>query len=185
LYPLLMVSPIQALQLRKRWWRCLGELVMVATAFLVVVSRSRPLFPAQTLIAQLQARHPQSRFVSRMAVAYNFRNAFAQEMALFENSLPRDERVVGYATLGGLAEVGLWRPLGQRQVLRVLSDDSPARIREAGVRYVVVDDAGLLMRPESIQGWMTRFRGELVDRTEIHEDPYTPAVNFYLVRLSN
>lgn len=184
-FPPLLISAAHSRLVRQRWWQRLALLVMLVTAMLVVLSRSRPLFPAQTLMAWLQTRHPQSKLLSEARAAYDFRSSFDKVRYAFKNTLPRDEKVVGYVTGAGGAEVGLWLPLlGQREVERILPADTPNQLRRAGIHYVVIDEAGLQMRNESIGQWLARNDGTLADQMSYHDDPDGPQLDLYLVHLN-
>jgi len=53
-FPLILTGAGHACLVRRRWWQILGWIVMSATAILLVVSRERPLFPAQSIITILK-----------------------------------------------------------------------------------------------------------------------------------
>lgn len=183
LFPLLLWPERQAELSRRAWWRRLGLLVMALTAVLLVTSRQRPLFPLQTLVAALQVQHPQSKFLAKVWTSYDVRSAYEISHRLFQKDLPPEVSLVGYATIDGTVEPGLALPLGRRRVERLLAVDTPAQVRQAGIRYVVLDDFGLLLRDESIAQWTSRFTGRLVDQTALSVDPYGPPNHNYLVQL--
>jgi len=183
LFPLLLWPEVQAELLRRTWWRRLGLLVMALTALLLVTSRQRPLFPFQTLIATLQVKHPHSQFLEKTWNSFDFRSSFEKSRNLFQKDFPPDVTLVGYATTGGNVEPGLALPLGRLRIERLLPDDSPDQVRQAGIRYVVLDDFALRLHDESIAQWTNRFTGRLVDQMTFYLDPYEPPSHVYLVQL--
>ena len=158
-------------------------LVICLTALLLFMSRNRPLFPAQTLIASLQTKYPQSKLLFKAQISYGFRSSFESFDHLFINEIPADESVVGYATTMGGAEPGLSLPLGRLKVERILPEDGPEQLQLIGIRYVVVDDSELVLGQETLEQWLARFHGHLVDQLQYAADPYSPPCHLYLVSL--
>jgi hypothetical protein len=184
-FPLLLAEPRQAGVVRQRWWQWLGLGIMIFTAALLVLARNRPLFPAETIFTRLTASHPQSAALAKASEAYMFwtstRNA---ENSPFKNLLPPDEPVVGYATLAGYAEPGLWLPFGTRTVERILRADTAGELRSKNIRYVVIGDEYFQTPADNaIEAWLTRYDGELVDQMSYDYGPGGPVRQLYLVRL--
>jgi hypothetical protein len=182
-FPLLLTMPIHAELLRQQWWRQLGLLVMLMTALLLIMSRSRPLFPAQTLITWLQTKHHDSKLLSKMENSYGFRSSFESLRNIFSKTLPPETVVIGYATPNGNAEPGLALPLGRLKIERLLPDDTLDQLRLARISYVAVDDQWLTLRNETIEQWMSRYDGRMVDQLTFFTDPYFPPEHLYLVQL--
>ena len=142
LFPSLLACPRQSDLVRRTWWRRSGLLVMVSAVLLVFSLRDRPLFPAQPALGWLAKKYPQSKPVSWTTnfYAYAIGPLFARDARdFFAKDLPPDERIIGYATIGGVAEPGLWLPFGQRRVERVLAGDTPEQLHQLGIHYVMVD----------------------------------------------
>lgn len=184
LFPLLLAGVRQENLVRRLWWQRLGILSMLLTAAVLVVSRDRPLFPAVTIISRLHDAHPQSKFLSRLWLSYTWPRSVEQLRNYFRKDLPPDEHIIGYATVSGGAEMGLWLPFGSRRVERVLADDTPEQLRAQGMHYVLVEDFALGASHTTIDQWMQRYDARLVDQLEFLEDPYRPPGHLYLVRLN-
>jgi hypothetical protein len=182
-FPLLLANPHHEILARRRRWQQLGLLVMLITAMLLAMLRSRPMFPAKTLIAGLQTNYPQSKMLSKMSNSYAFISSFEKLRGIFKSSLPPDESVIGYATVAGNAEIGLSLPPGRLKIERLLPDDTPEQLRLAGIHYVAVDDSALESQNETLEQWMTRYDGELVDQVAFLLNPNEPQTHLYLVRL--
>lgn len=183
LFPALLVMPALEILRRKTWWQWLLLLVMLGTAVMLVTSRSRPLFPAQTLLAHFQNKYPQSERVAKMAKSYALPSAYANNRNLFLKSIPPGESEVGFATTFGGSEVGLWLPLGRPGVERVLPEDNADQLRREQIHYVVVDDLTLIAQEKTLAQWLVQYHGELIDQRAFYEDPYRPPVGLYLVHL--
>ena len=184
-FPLLLVGAGHVCLARRAWWQRFGLLIMLSTVMLLVVSRGRPLFPGQTILGWLHEKYPHSRLVSRALLSYTVRSSmFEGQRNYFARKLPPGERVVGFASTIGGSEVGLWLPFGQRRVEWVLAGDTPERLRRLGIHYVVVEDNALQPANETIEQWMSRYHGDLVDQVSFTIQPGRPQRHIYLVRLS-
>lgn len=184
LFPSLLVGARPANLTRRLWWQKFGLLSMLTTVLVLIVSRDRPLFPAVTLTSGLHGAHPQSKNVTRLWVAYAWPQSIGSRRDYFLADLPPDERIIGYATVNGVEEIGLWVPFGRRQVERVLADDSPEQVRAKGIHYVLVE--GILLDAEqiTIEQWLQRYEASVVKQLEFLQDPYRPPGHLYLVRLN-
>jgi hypothetical protein len=160
-FPLLLTGSGHVWLTRRMWWRWLCLLIMAGTAALLVVSRDRPLFPAQTILAWLKSNHPHSKIVSRAELSYQARYYVDDERNFFRTNLPLEEKTIGYAATIGNDEVGLWLPFGQRRVECVLPHDPPEKIRSLGVHWIVVDSHSLGWTNQNIEQWMDKYDGEL------------------------
>lgn len=185
LFPALLASPGQSVLVHRPWWQSLARLVLVLAAGLLVISRDRPLFPSQTVVGWLAARHPNAKLVSNMSRTYAETPAAEKQRLRLWKNIPPGEAILGYAAadLGGLAETPLWLPFGRRQIQRVLPEDTPEQLRSAGIHYVLVQRDYLLMTHDTIEQWLARYGGVLLTQWESLQDPYAPPEGFYLVRL--
>jgi hypothetical protein len=185
-FPLLLAGTGQAQLVRRIWWQRLGLLVMAVTAVILVGARNRPLFPAQTVLDWLRSNHPDSRFISRIALAYEMRSTVENEQHCFTKDFPPGERVIGFIpVLGGSEagfETGLWLPFGQRRVEWVLPDDPPEKFQLLDIHYVVVEEEALDRMNETVEQWMNQFDGELVDQFALKQSHGSP-LYIYLVHL--
>jgi hypothetical protein len=155
------------------------------TAMLLTVSRSRPLFPAQTMLGWLGKVYPDAKFVSRALFSYSQRSLVIEtQRDLFKNDIPADEKIIGYAAAdNGWNELSLWLPFGQRRVERILPTDAPERLNCLGIRYVVVDGYHLIQTNQTIDQWLDRYHCELVNQMVFKVTPTLPPLYTYLVRL--
>ena len=108
---------------------------------------------------------------------------FEGQRNYFARKLPPSESVVGFASALGGSEVGLWLPFGQRRVEWVLAGDTPERLLRLGIHYVVVEDYALQLANETIEQWMSQYRGDLVDQVTFTVQPGRPQRHIFLVHL--
>jgi hypothetical protein len=184
LFPTILISAGQNLAVRQRCWQRLALLSMLSAVAVLMVARSRPLFPAVTLTARLKESHPQSKFLTHLWLSYAWLESIGEQRNYFQKDLPPEERVVGYATIAGCSEPGLWLPFGSRRVVRVLAGDTPEQLRALGIHYLLVEDIALAAAQMTIEQWGQRYAAQRVDQLEFLEDPYRPPGHLYLMRLN-
>jgi hypothetical protein len=183
LLPLLLTGPGNTRLVRQRLWQGLAMLVMLIAAGMLVVSRNRPLFPAQTISKELVEKYPGAKLFRGIEAAYTVPQEGMMAQNYFRNDIPSGKQIIGYATTNGALEPGLWWPWGERRVERVLPDDTPEELRERGIHYVLVEDMALESSGITIEQWMKRYNGELADQTAFLQDRHRPPTHLYLVVL--
>ncbi len=182
LFPVFLACPGHTGLVRRNWWQMLGLLVMLLTAALLVVARDRPLFPAETILVPLKEKHPGWKFLAKAWDSYACRLSIETQRKVFQDSLPTDETVVGYATVRGSQEAALWLPFGRRRVQRILPRDTPQQLQQAGIHYAVVDADGLKMLGKTLEQWTTEHHGAVFDQLSFEKQPGQTSSD-YLVRL--
>ena len=184
-FPALLVAAGQSRLTRQRWWQGLGLGAMVSTAILLIIAREHPLFPAKTIVAVLKKESVAQKFVSKIDKSFYYwdstRTAVANPL---KEKIPPAERVVGYATIFGYCEPGLWFPLGSRTVERVLPDTTPGELFRKNIHYILIGDEFFsVAKDRNIQGWLNDYHGELIDQMTYYYGPTGPIRTLYLVRL--
>ena len=184
-FAIFLVKPAHTVLARCRWWQRTGLFLMLFTLALLVIARSRPLFPAQTILHCLHAAFPNSHLITRAEFSFNVRSSVVQKQREWVNDKLVGKQLLGYATTIGSAEPGLWFPWGQRRVIRVTPDDSTETLRARGIHFVVVDSLALNFSRETIEQWMEKFDGKLVGQIDFRTQPNLPTTYLYLVELEN
>lgn len=186
LFPLLLASPGQAVLVRQRWWTTVARLVLVLSAGLLIISRDRPLFPAQSIIARLEAKYPNSKFIGNIKATYAQTPAFMAQREYLRQILPPDETVLGFAPgIDCPAGSSVWLPYGQRRVIEVLPGDAPEQLRAEEIHDVVIEDVFLKRLQDTPEQWLAQYHGVMIAHWNFLEDPYEPPKEFYLVHLEN
>ena len=185
LFPLLLSEPGNARLVYQRLWQWLCFLVMLLAAGMLVISRNRPLFPAQTVLKGLESKYPGAKAIRGIELAYESPGEVIKAQNHFRNDIPSGEQIIGYATFNGEVEPGLWQqPFGERQVERILPDDTPDELRKRNIHYMLVDEnLTVVLRGMTIEQWMQRFDGELVDRFAYRTNRHGLPTRLYLVKL--
>ena len=140
-YPLLalpvLTGAASAKVFRRRGWRNAAYLIFGVAGLLLVLCPQRPLWPADSLLRQLDAEHSHIFLIHRAFAVYPAYAARADGLAVVRAALPPDASPVGFIG-DDQPETSLWRPFGSRQVLNIKPDDSEAFIRSRGIRYAVL-----------------------------------------------
>lgn len=170
---------------RRLRWNRLAVVVMLSTAALLVMSRQRPLWPAQTTIGWAAQRWPHSRLVAALAKSYSFTGDLYEVSKRICDALPPEEKTVGLAAYYPY-ESQLWKPYGSRRVVQIRKDDTPDSVRAMNIHVVIVSDHAVLESGEgTLARWLERWRGRIERTIPARLAPEAPPVNYYVVRLQN
>lgn len=151
-YPFLLVpfllAPGWGGILRRPGWRWGATAVSLSAVLTVLVSRQRPLLPPLVVTEWLAERGQGAVFWQRWAT----KQATQQRVhRRFDPLLPqlKSERLIGLAAVSP-GETALWQPYafgpGARQVQHVRSGSDLAVLRAKGLRFVVQDDLGAMVK---------------------------------------
>jgi hypothetical protein len=175
-YPLLMmgllVSDAHSVLVRKLWWRCWAFLTYGMAALLLVLSPARPLWPVGRTFKHFEARLQGSKAGQRAFDVYGIQGHRPQAFAPLLALLPDDASVLGYSA-NDFPEASLWKPFGSRRILHVKLDDSSEKVRQRGIKYVLVvlDD-----REESWPQWVQQMDARELRKVELRlrggHEPY-------------
>jgi hypothetical protein len=183
LLPLLIAGGAVSRFIRSRLWHILVFGNVILALAVLILTPPRPLWPAQTVLSNLAARHPASHLISRAQKVYSLYSGRYDPLPGVRNLLPKNITVVGFA--GGVddAEISLWLPLGSRRVEDFLLSDAPAEIRKRGIEYAVISDIPLQEDHVALDDWLKKSDAELLGVTHATLKIATGEQTFYLVRL--
>lgn len=167
-YALLVASvlllPGHALLVRNRWWRTIAFMAALSALPPVVLSTSRPLWPAQTVCRKLHEAYPQSALFKRAAQAYEVYNARADALAPLKVFIPDGVKTLGFAGSLDDAETSLWRPFGTRRLVDLTPENLKLSLGKQ-VRYLVVSGRGIRETcGMSLDDWLTENRLRVVGK---------------------
>jgi hypothetical protein len=184
-FPALLVAAGQSRLTRQRWWQIIGLGAMLSTAILMIIAREHPLFPAKTIVATLKKASVAQTFVAKIDKSFCYWDSTRMVVANpLKEKIPPAERVVGYATVFGYCEPGLWLPLGKRTVERILPDTPPEEIFRKNIHFILIGDEFFgVARDKNIRGWLSEYHGQLIDQMTYYYGPTGPIRTLYLVRL--
>jgi hypothetical protein len=179
----LLVHPVNGRLVRRRWWQALAVLASLMVVPGLVLTPSRPLFPAVRWTAEFASRHPRSAIAARAALVYLVYSQRSDDLAPLRKFLPAEARVVGViAGLDG-CETSLWQPLSDHRVVELLPDDTAESARSRGVSYVVLGPEGLEEQDATVDKFDQKFRATVVGHERITVKISRGAEDWYVVRL--
>jgi hypothetical protein len=120
-YPLVvlpfLILPGQDRLARSRNWRVLAALLSLSVVPALVLSPSRPLWPAMSGSEWLAQHWPDRPWVQRMATVYSCYAHRHDLLAPLRAALPAGVREVGFVAGEDAIDYSLWRPFGKRRVV--------------------------------------------------------------------
>ncbi len=180
-YPVL-VLPLLRCTGQTRWLgsriaQGLALLVLISTAFVLVVTPARPLLPLEKWTASEPAECVPR--MGRIATVYAVYAGRADSLSDLREALPDSVSEVGFMASADDAETSLWRPYGLRRVVRLEPGQSPGDLEWLVARTDVVwpdaADEGL---------WLERWNGAIVRRQELRLKASRAPEQWVLVRIS-
>lgn len=152
---------------RLRWWRALTALQFACALLLFVLTPSRPLWPALTVLEKLAARPAHSATVQRMLEVYTVQRVRPDVMAPARDALPPGAQNVGLVT-GDDIETSFWRPFVSRTFQHVIATDAPETLAMRGIEWLVIsDDVFRQQTAEPLSEWLAKRDAELVRTIQI------------------
>ena len=181
--PLLLTGPAVARLVRSRLWHVL-VIVNVGLAFSVLIlTPPRPLWPAQTILSGLVARHPDSHPLARAQEVYSLYSKRSDSLAGLRDLLPQNISIVGFAAGTDDSEISFWLPFGSRRVEDFLVTDPASELRKRGIEYAVINDGQLPQGRVTLDEWLQKSDAELLVATNATLKIATGSINYYVVRL--
>jgi hypothetical protein len=145
-YPLAIVPilllPVQNHLLRFPAWKIFTVLAALSVLPVVILSPSRPLWPAMSVSEWLVRHYPDKPVAQRVAAVY-FAYAHRNDaLAPLRANLPAGVLKIGFFAGSNDADYSLWRPFGLRQVeyLQIAADQSIVSV-PGDVEWIVVKRA--------------------------------------------
>jgi hypothetical protein len=182
LFPALLIGAGQSWVVRRFWWRVLAGGVFALALAALVLNPSRPLWPAQTILAKVLARHPNQPQLLRAQKVYQVYADRPDPLAGIRQWFPPGLKVIGFMGTGDDLDISLWKPYGSRCVEPFLLEDSPEQIRARGIEYAVVGGYNLHDQNTTIEAWMKQSGAELITTTNAMMTVTQGSQPWYLVR---
>ena len=170
-YPLLflplLMNPAQSFLVRQRWYRTLAVCASTIALMAVILTPSRPLWPAERFFGWAANRFSGNAVIARGKMVYSVYRCRNDLFASLRQSIPESVQVIGLIEGGDDAESSLWRPFGARRVTHVLKTD---RSQEWKLHWLVVMDKKIGRgTPEDFDQWLQRDGGTLIARQSVTE----------------
>jgi hypothetical protein len=168
---------------RTRTWFAAVNLCVVLTLVIVILSPSRPLFPAGAFLNLLKPLTP-TGVIDRAATVYETYANRADAFAEVRKDLGKDDLVLGFLSSGNDLETSLWLPFGSRRIVHVLPDTTPTSLKSAGINKVLVSQLAIQSLPVSSQNkldWL--LRGRIISSFHVKQLASQEPEVFFLVEI--
>ena len=182
LLPLLLAGAAQSQIVRRRWWRALAGGTLVLAFVVLILTPDRPLWPAQTILSGLAARHPDQHLIFRALDVYTVYAKRSDPLAGVRDLLPKGVQTVGFIGAEDDCDISLWLPLGSRRVEHFRLSDPPERFRQAQVVYAVVGGLNLKLRGTTLDAWLQKTGAEVVASTNATQKVSEGPQQWFIVR---
>ena len=166
-YPLVILPvlllPVQGRLLHFRSWRILVLCLSLSVVPAIILSPSRPLWPALSASTWLARHYPDSHGVRRFVQVYSTYAQRNDELAPLRTLIPDEVRTIGFVAGLNDTDYSLWRPFFLRRV-EYLRDGIHASLQVPGdIDWLVVKGN---VWPEvsdlPLEEWATQHRAKIV-----------------------
>jgi hypothetical protein len=155
--------PGQHWLVRRAGWRILALLVSLSVLPCLILTPSRPLWPAQAMSAWLNRHYPDGLLTQRIATVYSCYQNRNDLLAPLRAGLPDNATNIGYIAGVNDSDYSLWRPFGQRRVTCLRDDTHQLSSLPADIEWLVVKRT---IWPEitdvPLEEWAVQHRIEIV-----------------------
>lgn len=180
LLPAILILGAAESAVRTRWFRTGATLATILTLVLVVLLPTRPLWPAQTVLAALRQRSG-SQALERATTVYEVYARRSDVFAPLKQWIPVDSPWVGFVTVND-AETSLWKPLGRHRIRHLLATDRVDGLRAQGMRCVVASAEDFASRfRQPVDEWAAANGARIAGRTSIRLLAREPAREYVVV----
>ena len=168
-YPLLLlplaIHGSQRIAVRSGWWRGFAMATGVFAVVILILTPSRPLWPAGSVLDSLAARFPKSRVIRESREVFDTYRRRNNLLGPLRARIPDDATVVGVIENSDDTEYALWRPLGYRRVETVRASDQalPPNVHWVAIKRAFLEAGGKL----SLEDWVQQRGGKIVFETLI------------------
>ncbi len=178
---LLALRPDYAM--RSIFWKWAAGVAMASTLVMVIITPSRPLWPAKWFFKQF-GDPPSSQIIQRAALGYSIYADRSNALGPMRNALPEDARDIGFISFGAGSEMPFWKPYGKMRVHHIRPGDSVSDLRQKGMRHIVINSASFeLMMGRKPEDWANDQGGKIILRFPIQITAQGGVFDWLLVEL--
>ncbi|MEQ1861079.1 MAG: hypothetical protein ABMA13_14175 [Chthoniobacteraceae bacterium] len=158
-YPLLALAAMSHRRelLRRLWWRALAAVAVLTCAAELIITPSRPLWPASGVLARVKTTSPA---IDRALTVYTTYAHRADALAPVRDLLPGGVTKFGLVTHNDL-ETSLWRPFGGRDFAHVIPGTKRNVIAGRGLDHLVVNAS------YAGGGWLAELGAETIGEVQV------------------
>ena len=154
---------------RSRLFRLTIFLNLFLAILTIVIDPSRPLWPAQTLLAHSTSSPLIEKLRTRALSVYANYGSRSDVFSPLRPLLPPAVSEVGFFNGGDDPVSSLWKPYGSLIVREVTPKDNLASLQARGLHYIFAGERGLREnRSQTIEEWATDLHGSIIATTTLH-----------------
>ena len=166
-FALLLCGRRQKLLIASRTWNWLAAAAITTSLVMVIITPSRPLWPAKTLLSRIDEHS--HRILQRAKTGYGVYSGRGDGLGPVRDALPQDAGEVGYLSHGASPELPLWKPYMTRRLRHLLIQDTISTLRAEGIRHLIINtDKFKLSRGEAPEEWVQKDGGIVKKRITLH-----------------
>lgn len=124
--------------IRTRLWKLSVFMAMASTALMLVITPSRPLWPAKWFSGKF-GESPANPVIARASIGYSIYADRADALGPLRRELPADANRVGFMSFAAGSEMPFWKPYGTMRVHHIRPGQSITKLRREGMRHVVIN----------------------------------------------
>ena len=186
-YPFLiaipLLAPSQDRVVRGTIWKWIAAAAMASSLVLVIITPSRPLWPAQWFFSTFTSQNP-SPAMTRAAAGFSVYAERADALGNLRDALPTDATLVGLLNFASGPELPLWKPYLQRQVRHIRPGESITGLTQMGMAHVILNTKDFQnhmgITPEE---WLAAQEGTILKRQSIRMLVKEPPSEWWTIAL--
>ena len=181
-FAILLSGRHQTLVVSSRLWRWVATTAVATALVMIVITPSRPLWPAKTVLSKIDENSP--RILQRAKTGYTVYSGRSDGLGPLRDAIPPDATVVAYLSYEASAELPLWKPFMKRRVRHVLPDETLSTLGTEGIRFVILNTGGF----ESARGvspaeWVRNGGGTVNRRITLQLLAQLPPSEWWVVEI--
>ena len=178
----LLAVPQQQI-VRKRLWNLAALLVVISSIGLVIITPSRPLWPAMSFFDRFGG-NSSSRIMERLETGYTVYANRSDSLGELRDALPLDAGVIGYMNFYAGPELALWKPYLKRTVRHVRPSDSINDLKREGMTHIALNVRNFKeIVGKTPEAWVHETGGRIIKRSDIRIVAKEESSEWWLVEL--
>ncbi len=188
-YPFLLIPVLrgtgQESLTRRRWWRVVAILAALSMFPPIILTPSRPLWPAESTLAWLAGRAPGSALIRRARDVYAVYAQRHDFLASIKALLPASAHTIGFIPTPNDIEGALWPPYGSRRYVEVMtpSPHDPVLAQLQG-SAIIASERGIVERFETTPDkYVASIHGHLLGEARVTQKVSVGPEKWFIIAL--
>ncbi len=158
-----LLLPAQEILLRRGAWRMFLGVMLLGVLPVLVLSVSRPLWPAQFISKKMAQAHPENKLLQRLATTYATYASRNDFLAPLRAALPDSATEIGFIGNPNDSDYSLWRPFGHRQIKYLRADINHFLDHPDETEWVVIkENVWPEISPEPLATWAQSHHAKMI-----------------------